>query len=152
MFRPRPSELTAVPQYGSKPKGPQPKPHALNPSRLEAFDDSSSNTASYEGSPVQLGNYYHSHSGTQHHSLHSEDANAYFSHAPIFTAVGASPSESPLELTRSPGPDQAVQPHSGAGNFEPLAGTLPNEYPYQRPPDRFPFSGSETYAAAAIRG
>ncbi len=141
-----------VPQYGSKPKGPQPKPHSLNPGRLEAFDDSSSNTASYEGSPVQLGNYYHSHSGTQHHSLHSQDANAYFSHAPIFTAIGASPAESPLELTRSPDSDQGVRPHSGAGNFEPLAGTLPNEYPYQRPQDRFPFSGSETYAAAAIRG
>ena len=123
-----------------------------NLGRSEGFDDSSSNTASYEGSPVQLGNYYHAHSGTQHHSLNPQNANQYFSHTPIFTAMGASPAGSPVGQTRNPAPGQAAQPHSGAGNFGPLAGTSPNEYPYQRAQDRYPFSGSETYAAAAIRG
>lgn len=140
--------------YGSKPKGPQqPKPQLLQVGRSDGFDDSSSSTASYEGSPVQQGNYYHSHSGTQHHSLHSPDANPYFSHAPIYTAMGASPAESPLGQTRNPVPGQASPPQSGAGTFAPLAGmSSPNEYPYQRSQKRFPFYGPETYSAAAIRG
>ncbi len=120
--------------------------------RFEGLDDSSSNTASYEGSPVQLGNYYHAHSGTQHHSLNPQDANQYFPHAPIFTAMGASPAGSPVVQARDPAAGPAAQPHSGAASFGPLAGTSPTGYSYQRSQDRFPFSGSETYAAAAIRG
>jgi len=146
------TQLTSVSQYGSKPKGPPSKPHFFHPGRSEGFEDAGSNTASYEGSPVQLGNYYHSHSGTQHHSLHPRDANPYFAHAPIFTAMGASPAESPLERIRSSAPSQAAQPHPAAGGFASLAGTSPTEYPYQRSQDRFPFFGPETYAAAAIRG
>jgi hypothetical protein len=128
-------------QYGSKPKGPPSKPTA---GRSEGVDDTASSTASYEGSPVQAGNYYHSHSGTQHHSLHPQDQNPYFSH-PILRAVGASPAESPLGQTPSSAAGQA----NGLAHF---AGTSPNEYLYQRSPDRFPFYGPETYAPAAIRG
>lgn len=111
-----------------------------------------------------MGNYYHSHSGTQHHSLHPNDSNPYFQHFPVFRAIGASPVESPLnafspQRTASPLAAQprtpaghSPQPHTLAGNFAPFAGTSPNEYPYQRVHDRFPFSGPETYAAAAITG
>jgi hypothetical protein len=127
--------------------------------RFEGSDDGGSGTASYEGSPVQLGNYYHSHSGTQHHSLHPlhpSDPNPYFGHVPVLRAIGGSPAESPLERTGSSTPSQIgahpARPQTMAGNLAPLAGTSPNEYLYQQSHDRFPFSGPETYAAAAIRG
>ncbi|KAK4150471.1 carbohydrate-binding module family 21 protein [Chaetomidium leptoderma] len=142
--------------YGSKPKISPSKPQVSKTGRFEGFDDANSSTASYEGSPVQTGNYHHSHSGTQHHSLHPQDANPFFSHVPMFGGMVASPAESPIEQTansvagRPAG--QGAQPHSVAGNVGSFAGTSPNEYLYQRSHDRFPFYGSETYAAAAIRG
>lgn len=112
-----------------------------------------------------MGNYHYTHSGTQHHTLHSMEPNPY-SHG----ALTLSPVESPLHTLSPPrtassmsspsqtpaGPGQALghspEPHSIAGNFAPFTGTSPNEYPYQRAHDRFPFSRTEAYAAAAIRG
>ncbi|GAB1319886.1 Phosphatase regulatory subunit-domain-containing protein [Madurella fahalii] len=163
--------------FGSKPSSVQDVQHQGLPSKIGQFvgadnassSASSSNSVSYEGSPVQMGNYYHSHSGTQHHSLHPNDPNSYFQHLPVFRAMGASPVESSLDhfspqrtgipmtgQSQSPGSGQAVghssSPHSLAGNFAQLAGTSPNEYPYQHILDRFPFSSTETYASAAIRG
>lgn len=151
--------------FGTKQKSSQPKGTASEAGRFELGDDVSTGTASYEGSPVQMGNYHHSHVGTQHHSLHPRDPNPYFSHAPVFGAVGASPAEPPLEKTSplppsqvSAAPGQApgisAQPQTPSGNAAPAAGTSmsPNEYIYQRSRDRFPFHGSETYAPAAIRG
>ncbi|KAK3899793.1 carbohydrate-binding module family 21 protein [Staphylotrichum tortipilum] len=143
--------------YGSKPKAPPaPRPRATkgtSPFEGLVDDTASSTTASYEGSPIQLGNYYHPHGLGQQHSLHGPYANAYFSPVPVFTTMGASPVESPLEHGRAGSPaGQMAQRPAGTGNMAPLAGTLPTEYPYQRSHDRFPFFGPETYAAAAIRG
>lgn len=146
-------------QYGSKPKAPPPpRPRAAtkaSPFEGLVDDTASSTTASYEGSPIQLGNYYHPHmGGAQQHSLHGPYATAYFSPVAMFTALGASPVESPLEpgAASSTTSGQMAQRPPGTGNMAPLAGTLPNEYPYQHSHDRFPFFGPETYAAAAIRG
>lgn len=138
--------------YESKPKVPPSRPQFRT--GFQGFDDAGSSTASYEGSPVQTGNYHHSHNTTQHHSLHPQDAASLFSHGSIFT-LGASPAESPLEQTGSPapgrGPGQPSQPPTGA-RHSPFAGTSPNEYLYQHAHDRFPFYGPEAYSAAAIRG
>ncbi|KAK1749566.1 hypothetical protein QBC47DRAFT_407924 [Echria macrotheca] len=76
--------------------------------RFDGVDDNSkstntSTTSSYDGSPAQMGNYHHYHSGTQHHSLHPKDPNPYFQHAATFVSIGASPSESPIH-TFSPQP------------------------------------------------
>ena len=148
-----------------------------DPTRLGRFDgvedvlrshNSSSSTPSYEGSPVQMGNYRHSHSGTQHHSLYHRDPNPYFQHIPPFATMGASPAESPLmgfPIKRTPSPvknQAAVQATSGqqtgyssspsmVGNFVPFAGTSPNDYSYQHLHDRFPFSGTDAHSATAIR-
>ncbi|KXX77951.1 Protein phosphatase 1 regulatory subunit 3B [Madurella mycetomatis] len=163
--------------FGSKPSSVQDVHHrGLPPKVGQSFgadptsdSTNSSNTVSYEGSPVRMGNYYHSHSGIQHHSLHPNDPNPYFQHFPTFKTMGASPVESPLDhfspqqagspltgQSQSPNSSQAVShsspPHSLAGNFAQLAGTSSNEYPYQHLHDRFPFSSTETYASAAIRG
>jgi len=139
--------LTLSSQYGSKPKVP---------SKLPAPSESGSSTASYEGSPVQMGNYYHAHSGTQHHSLRPHDGNPYFSHGSIFQAIGASPAESPLGQTPPSVPGDMVgrgtQLRHGAGDFGSLAGTSPTDHYYQHSQDRFPFYGPEAYAPAAIRG
>src|SRR5690349_16269294 len=55
-------------QYGSK-----------SGTKLEGADGikspNSSHTSSYEGSPVQMGNYHHTHNGTQHHSLQNGPGN-----------------------------------------------------------------------------
>jgi len=111
-----------------------------------------------------MSNYYHSHSGTQHHSLHPNDPNPYFQHSGPFSPVGPSPSESPLkslspQLTGNPLVGQSGQsigrsssPVTTVGNFSPFASTSPDEYTYQHMHDRFPFSGSEAHAATAIRG
>ncbi|KAK3368323.1 putative phosphatase regulatory subunit-domain-containing protein [Podospora didyma] len=135
----------------------------LRVDRFDGVDDSSksSTVSSYEGSPVQIGNYNHSHSGIQHHSLHPKDPNPYFHHATTFIPIGASPSESPL---KSFTPQRAGSPLAGQsgqaagkspsslGVFAPFAGTSPNEYPYQHLHDRFPFSGADAHSATAIRG
>ena len=68
-------------------------------SRLDGPDDStkstnSSDTSSYEGSPVQMTNYRNTHNGTQHHSMHNKAS--YFQYPGTFASIGASPSESPL--------------------------------------------------------
>jgi hypothetical protein len=129
--------LTRQLQFGSKPKSAtQPRGASSTAGRRDGSEDTSSASASYEGSPVvQLGNYYHAPSAAagsaQHHTLHPHDPNPYFAHGgPVFVAVGASPAESPLEASSA----------------------SPNEYLYPRSHDRFPFYGSETYAPAAIRG
>jgi hypothetical protein len=103
-----------------------------------------------------MGNYHHSHSGTQHHSLHPQDVNSYFPHLPGPRAMGATVAERPLGQTSGP---SAAQPTSEparlqttAEDFAHLAGTSPHEYLYQHPHDRFSFRGPETYALAAIRG
>ncbi|KAL2134401.1 hypothetical protein VTI74DRAFT_240 [Chaetomium olivicolor] len=119
--------------------------------------DDSSTTASYEGSPVYTGNYYHSHRGTQHHSLHPHDSNPYFTYPSFYGAVGGSPAESPLAAPRAADqtpstPAPAQTDSKQAGTTAPLPGTSPIEYDYQRSRDRFPFSGHEAYARTAIRG
>ncbi|KAK0717480.1 putative phosphatase regulatory subunit-domain-containing protein [Lasiosphaeria miniovina] len=142
----------------------------LRPGRFDGPEDAasksttSSSTASSDGSPVQMGNYHHSHSGIQHHSLHPLDPNPYFHHATSFIPIGASPSESPLtsfssQRTGSPLTTQSGQvagrsssPATLVGSFGPFAGTSPNEYPYQHLHDRFPFSSADAHSATAIRG
>ncbi|KAK4223059.1 putative phosphatase regulatory subunit-domain-containing protein [Podospora fimiseda] len=164
--------------FGTKQTSPVHKDDSTTrPARYDGVDDgfrthnSSSSTSSYEGSPVQMGNYRHAHSGTQHHSLYHRDPNPYFQHIPSsFGPMGASPAESPImgfPVKRSPSPAKnqaAVQPATGqqngfsssspptAGNFAPFAGTSPNEYSYQHMHDRFPFSGADAHSSTAIRG
>ncbi|KAH6838595.1 putative phosphatase regulatory subunit-domain-containing protein [Chaetomium sp. MPI-CAGE-AT-0009] len=131
--------------YGSKPKS--------SPAHTGSSDSS---TVSYDGSPVQMGNYHHSHSGTQHHSLHPRDATPYFSHGPSPRAMGASSADGALAQTPSPPAAQTggnpARPQTTAQDFARLAGTSPHEYLYQHSHDRFSFPGPETYALAAIRG
>ncbi|KAK3331686.1 putative phosphatase regulatory subunit-domain-containing protein [Cercophora scortea] len=161
--------------FGTKPLSPQLKDGTLRGGRYDGADDiakstDSSSTSSYESSPVQLNNYYHSHSGIQHHSLHPKDPNPYFQHASPFMSIGASPSQSPLrsfsphlmgsplagQMQSSSASSQTVgrspSPAALVGSFTPYAGTSSNEYPYQQTPDRFPFSGAEAHSATAIRG
>ncbi|KAK4234533.1 carbohydrate-binding module family 21 protein [Achaetomium macrosporum] len=140
--------------YGSKQKGAQPRGVFSRAGQFEGSDHGSSTTASYEGSPVQTGNYYHTHSGTQHHTLRPHDSNSYFVQSPMFKAMGASPAESPLGKTS---PQQAGSPlagQAGAGDFTPVsdASASPHDYLYQRAHDRFPFHRSDSYTPAAIRG
>ncbi|KAK4163840.1 putative phosphatase regulatory subunit-domain-containing protein [Cladorrhinum sp. PSN259] len=163
--------------YGTKQMSPVHKDdNTSRPARFDGVDDglrtnnSNSSTSSYEGSPVQMGNYRHAHSGTQHHSLYHRDPNPYFQHIPPYGAMGASPAESPImgyPVKRTPSPvknQTAVPPTSGqqngfasssppmVGNFAPFAGTSPNEYSYQNLHGRFPFSGADAHSATAIRG
>jgi hypothetical protein len=154
--------------FGSKQASPSFSHDPSPPSRFDGAGDglrspnNSSGTSSYEGSPVQMGNYHHSHSGTQHHSLHPKDPNPYFQQLPTFVAMGASPAESPIigfptqraeNTTVAPAPTGSGQKNDrSSGTFAPFAGTSPNEYPYQHMPDRFPFFGAEAHAATAIRG
>lgn len=143
--------------------------------RFDGADDNSkstntSNTSSYDGSPVLMVNYHHAHSGTQHHSLRPKGPDSYFHHASAFAPIGASPSESPIHTfspqqtqspisapsQRSPNPTQAPgrssPPAASVGSYAHFAGTSSNEYPYQHMDDRFPFSGTDAHAATAIRG
>ncbi|KAM7187447.1 putative phosphatase regulatory subunit domain containing protein [Naviculisporaceae sp. PSN 640] len=124
--------------------------------------NSSSNNSSYGGSPVQMSNYYHTHSGTQHHSLHPKDPTSYFHQGSPFVTMYASPSQSPLEAfpPQIPGnttgsrqaTDRSPSPTT-AGSFAPYAGTLPNEITYQPSHHNlFPFSGHESHSPTAIRG
>lgn len=102
-----------------------------------------------------MGNYYHSHGGTQHHALRPQGANPYFAQDPFSRTMGASPAESPLEQPGGSAAGQTTGHVTGrqadAGKFAPF-GTSPNEYLYQHSHDRFPFYGTDTYAAAPIRG
>ncbi|KAK3322768.1 putative phosphatase regulatory subunit-domain-containing protein [Apodospora peruviana] len=149
--------------FGSKQTSPQVKDGTLRSGRYDGADDhtrSTSNNSSYDGSPVQMSNYYHAHSGTQHHSLHPKDPNPYFQQGGQFLSIGASPSQSPLSYhapqlpvnrpssTSSQPTDRSSSPAALVGAFAPFAGTSPNEFSY----DRFPFSGPETHSATAIRG
>jgi len=142
--------------------------------RFDGVDDNSksnntSNTSSYDSSPVQMGNYHHSHSGTQHHSLHPNDSNPYFQHTATFVPIGASPSESPIHTfsppqmgspiagrtQRSPAATptgSSSPPAASVSSYAHFAGTSSNEYPYQHMNDRFPFSGADAHTATAIRG
>ncbi|KAK3358183.1 putative phosphatase regulatory subunit-domain-containing protein [Lasiosphaeria hispida] len=138
--------------------------------RFDGADDStkstnSSNSPSYEGSPVQMVNYQHYHSGTQHHSLHPKDPNPYF-HQSSFATIGASPSESPLRSFSPQRIDSPMRPSNlssqAAGRSSPpatsvddfvhFAGTSSDEYPYHHLHDRFPFSSPDAHSATAIRG
>jgi hypothetical protein len=111
-----------------------------------------------------MGNYHHSHSGIQHHSLHPIDPNPYFQHIPL-RAIGGSPAESPFShfssqrtgspltgLSQSPVSGQSVGHSPSPKSFVEPTGSSPKDYAYQHLHDRFPFSGTETYSAAAIRG
>jgi hypothetical protein len=143
--------------------------------RFDGAEDNSkttntSNTSSYDGSPVQMVNYHHAHSGTQHHSLRPRDTDSYFHQSSAFLPIGASPSESPIHTfspqqmespitapsrqstapTQAPG--RSSPPAASVGSLAHYAGTLSNEYPYQRMHDRFPFSGTDAHTPAAIRG
>jgi hypothetical protein len=141
-------------QYGSKQKSAEPRGVLPNAGQHEGPDDASSSTASYEGSPVQTGNYYHTHSGVQHHTLHPHDPSSYFVQTPLFKAMGASPAESPLGRISS---QQSGSPLAGparSGDFTPVsdASGSPHDYLYQRVHDRFPFYRSDSYTPAAIKG
>lgn len=154
--------------FGTKQASPLFTQDPSRPGRFDGLDDGlrsngSSATSSYEGSPVQMGNYHHAHSGTQHHSLHPKDPNPYFQ-MPTFMAIGASPVESPIMgypaqriesvISTSSGQatTSAAQSDHSSGKFAPFAGTSPNEYSYQHVPERFPFFGAEAHTATAIRG
>ncbi|KAK4185375.1 putative phosphatase regulatory subunit-domain-containing protein [Podospora australis] len=155
--------------FGTKQANPLFSQDPSRPGRFDGSDDGlrsngSSSTSSYEGSPVHMGNYQHSHSGTQHHSLHPKDPNPYFQ-MPGFMAIGASPAESPLmgfpmtQRVESPmkvssGPVTVSGPQSdqSSGKFAPFAGTSSTEYSYHHMPDRFPFFGTDAHTATAIRG
>ncbi|KAK4248281.1 carbohydrate-binding module family 21 protein [Corynascus novoguineensis] len=138
--------------YGSKPRGQTSK---FKTGSFESSDDASSSTASYDGSPVQMSNYSHLHSGTQPHLPHPRDPSPYFSHMPIHGGMGHAPAESHLGQRATSPPSEStgssVQQQAAAKTFAHLAGTSPNEYSYQRSHDRFPFYGTETHAPAAIR-
>jgi len=111
--------------FGSKQASPVYKEDPSRPGRFDGVEDglrthnSSSPPSSYEGSPVQMGNYHHSHSGTQHHSLYARDPNPYFQHIQPFVAMGASPAQSPVmgfPIKRTPSPvksQASVQSTSG---------------------------------------
>ncbi|KAK4143182.1 carbohydrate-binding module family 21 protein [Dichotomopilus funicola] len=138
--------------YGTKPKTASPQTQSKVP-KFEIGDDSSSSTASYDGSPVQLSNPYHSYGGAPHHSVHPLGPSPYFVHVPILKAMGASPVDSPSENPASPvsgQPNTKVSSHAVPGIFAPF-GTSPNDYLYECPHDRFPFYGPETYGPAAIK-
>jgi len=90
-----------------------------NEHRLGGADDvsNSTNTPSYEGSPVQMSNYHHYHNGTQHHPMHHErDSNPYPKHASSFVPIGESPSESPLKAFS---PQQIGRPLAGPPRVPP---------------------------------
>lgn len=140
--------------YGSKQKSAEPRGVLPNAGQHEGSDDASSSTASYEGSPVQTGNYYHTHSGIQHHTLRPHDSSSYFVQSPMFKAMGASPAESPLGKNS---PQQSGSPLAGpalTGDFTPVSdrSASPHDYLYQRVHDRFPFHRSDSYTPAAIKG
>ncbi|KAK1828792.1 putative phosphatase regulatory subunit-domain-containing protein [Podospora conica] len=142
--------------------------------RLDGADGSiksptGSQNSSYEGSPVQMVNYHHTHSGTQHHSLHNGSPASYFQYPNVFVPVGASPSDSPMacfspQQLASPltGPSWAPPPPlQGAGRSSPVSsvnamaqlnGTSSIPYRHQQSPERFPFAGGEGHSATAIRG
>ncbi|KAH8898264.1 hypothetical protein GQ53DRAFT_413873 [Thozetella sp. PMI_491] len=161
--------------FGSKQSSPQVKDGTLQVGRFDGADDimftqsPTSTNSSPDGSPIQLGQ--RSHAGpAQHHSLYPQELNPYFhpSSAALGQIIGVSPSESPLRgfspQTGSPlsNPPRSASASSQAtvrtsspanmGSFQPFGGTSPNEFQYQHLQDRFPFSGTETHAAAAIRG
>ncbi|KAK3302729.1 carbohydrate-binding module family 21 protein [Chaetomium strumarium] len=140
--------------YGSKQKSAEPRGVLPNAGQHEGPDDASSSTASYEGSPVQTGNYYHTHSGIQHHTLRPHDPSSYFVQSPIFKAMGASPAESPLGKISPQHAGITLGGQGGAGDFTPVssASASPHDYLYQRVHDRFPFHRSDSYTPAAIRG
>ena len=142
--------------------------------RLDGADSTiksanSSDNSSHEGSPVQMVNYHHTHSGTQHHSLHHGTGASYFQYTNVFVQAGASPSDSPMacfspQQLDSPltGPSWAPPPVlQGAGRPSPVSsasvlaqlnGTSSNQYRHPQTPDRFPFAGGEGHSATAIRG
>ncbi|KAK3295246.1 putative phosphatase regulatory subunit-domain-containing protein [Chaetomium fimeti] len=111
--------------YGSKPKAP---------SSQARTGSSDSSTASYDGSPVQMGNYHHSHSSSQHHSLHPQDVNPYLSHLSSSPRdMGPSPTDRGLGQTVSPSPAQTAgnpaRPQTTAQDFAHLAGAKPRTLP-----------------------
>ncbi|KAK4210847.1 putative phosphatase regulatory subunit-domain-containing protein [Rhypophila decipiens] len=148
--------------FGKKQSAPQdgaPRTGQLDGPGDMTRSGNSSNTSSYDGSPVQMGNYYHTHTGTQHHSLHPKDPNPYFDHAsPFLTTMYASPSQSPLQIfspqlpvgsiATRPASDRSSSPIA-PGSFAPYTGTLPHELSHQL---HFPFSGHQAHSATAIRG
>jgi len=109
------------------------------------MSSNSSHTSSYEGSPVQMGNYHHAHSGTQHHSLHNGPGNSYFQYPNVFVPVGASPSDSPMACFS---PQQLSTPLAGASWVPPPVLPVGG----RQSPERFPFAGGEGHSATAIRG
>ncbi|KAL2270628.1 hypothetical protein VTJ83DRAFT_2812 [Remersonia thermophila] len=122
-------------------------------SRNHTPSESGSSTASSTGSPVQMANYIHAHSGTQHHSLHPNDPTQYFSHGSASRQGGSSPAGTPPTPSSSPKPGRpAISPLPAGAEFGALASSTPSDYYYQHSRDRFPFYGPETYASAAIRG
>jgi len=160
-----------VSQFGSKQSSPQIKDGTLRGGRFDGTDDvfatgsTNSSTSSGIGSPVVSMPYRYGNSAL-HHTLHPKDPNPYFQHAGHFMAFGGSPATSPPHQTGSPsvgqprsvpsGSGQAsartASPASTAGSFQPpFAGTSPHDFAYERH-ERFPFSGTETHAATAIRG
>ncbi|KAL1838166.1 hypothetical protein VTJ49DRAFT_2968 [Mycothermus thermophilus] len=112
-----------------------------------------SSTASSEGSPVQAANYLHTHSGTQHHSLHPNDPTLYLLPGPALRRGGSSPVGSPPTPSSSPALGRpATAPVPAGADFGALASSSPSDYYYQHSHDRFPFYGPDAYASAAIKG
>jgi len=109
------------------------------------MSSNSSHTSSYEGSPVQMGNYHHAHSGTQHHSLQNGPGNSYFQYPNVFVPIGASPSDSPMACFS---PQQLSTPLAGASWVPPPVLPVGG----RQSPERFPFAGGEGHSATAIRG
>lgn len=104
-------------------------------------------------------NYHHTHSGTQHHSLHNGSGTSYFQYPNVFVPVGASPSDSPMacfspQQLASPltGPSWAPSPVSSVNVLAQLNGTPSGQYRGQPTPERFPFASGEGHSATAIRG
>lgn len=158
-------QLTVHLQFGSKQTSPQIRDGTLR-ARFDGPDDlvftqsPTSATSSPEGSPLQIGHHtYTITGGAQHHGLHTGTHGWDVSTVPAVTASLSSPNATILassqhraSSTSSPATGRTPSPASLVGSFPPFGGTSPNEFTYQHLQDRFPFSGTEAHAPAAIRG
>jgi len=117
--------------FGSKQTSPPVYEGTLRGGRYDGADDvpkiiNTSGLSSYEGSPVQMGNYRHSHSGVQHHSLHPKDPNPYFQHGTRQWLANPAPETSlpayasHMASASSQVTDRSSSPAGLVGNFAPF--------------------------------
>ena len=163
-------QLTVHLQFGSKQTSPQIRDGTLR-GRFDGPDDilftqsPTSATSSPEGSPLQIVHHqYTTTGGAQHHGLHpgthgwesAAQPTTRLPTGPVSTVpavtAGLASSQHRASATSSPATGRTPSPASLVGSFPPFGGTSPNEFPYQHLQDRFPFSGTEAHAPAAIRG